>query len=244
MFRNYQEIEEYFEKYQIQNYCGMLKEDVHPGMLIYSNIRGSQKEDGSYYGPNDPEDPKAGYVDGNDLVKINNDNRSWGFTTNSGVEWKGVQLKFQLAVNWGSYITLPSDLMASSVTNGYSNVPAYWTDKVFVYQDVEDISGNVVVHQNLDAQYPNPAFGLNSNTSTFWRMNGASITLRNITLAYAIPKKAAHFIGIESCRINVTGQNMLTLLNPYPNDLYDPMSGSIGNYPNLRRISVGLNVSF
>jgi TonB-linked SusC/RagA family outer membrane protein len=244
MFRNYQDIEEYFDKYQIVNYCGLTKENVHPGMLIYSNIRGSQKEDGSYYGPNDPEDPKAGYVDGNDLVKINNDSRTWGFTTNAGVEWKGLQLKFQLSTNWGSYITMPSNLMASSVSNGYSNVPDYWVDKVFVYQDVTDASGNIVVRQNLDAKYPNPAFSLNSNTSTFWRMNGASITLRNITLAYAIPKRIANSAGIESCRINVTGQNMLTLLNPYPDNLYDPLSGSIGSYPNLRRITVGLNVSF
>jgi TonB-linked SusC/RagA family outer membrane protein len=239
MFRSYQEIEEYFDKYQIVNYCGLTKENVHPGMLIYNNIRGSQKEDGSYYGPNDPEDPKAGYVDGNDLVPINNNSRTWGFTTNAGVEWKGLQLKFQLSASWGSYTTMNSDLMASSGSS-----PAYWTNKVFVYQDVTDASGNIVVHKNLDAKYPNPAFGLNSNTSTFWRMNEASITLRNITLAYALPKKVSNFIGIESCRINVTGQNMLTLLNPYPDNFYDPMAGSVGRYPNLRRINVGLNISF
>jgi TonB-linked SusC/RagA family outer membrane protein len=244
MFRNYQEIEEYFATYNIVNYCGLTKENVHPGMLIYSNIRGSQKADGTYYGPNDPEDPKAGYVDSNDMVKINNDSRTWGFTTNTGVEWMGVQLKFQLSASWGNYITMPSSLMASGISSGYTNVPAYWDNKVFVYQDVTDASGNIVVRQNLDAKYPNPAFGLNSYTSTFWKMNGASVTLRNVTLAYNLPKKFTKFVGIESCRLNVTGQNMLTLLNPYPNDLYDPMTGSVGNYPNLRRITVGLNIAF
>ncbi|MDR2840096.1 MAG: TonB-dependent receptor [Paludibacter sp.] len=245
MFRNYQEIEEYFDKYQIVNYCGLTKENVHPGMLIYNDIRGSYKGNGSpedknnYYAIDDPADPKRGYVDGNDMVKINNDSRTWGFTTNAGIDWKGLQLKFQLAASWGGYDMFSSNLMASSTAT-----PAYWTGKIFSYQDVTDGSGNIVVHQNRDAKYPNPAFGLNSNASTFWRRNGASITLRNITLAYAVPKKITKFVGIESCRINVTGQNMLTILSPYPRDLYDPMSGSLGNYPNLRRITVGLNVSF
>jgi TonB-linked SusC/RagA family outer membrane protein len=245
MFRNYQEIEEYFDKYQITNYCGLTKENVHPGMLIYNNIRGSQKEDGTYYGPNDPDDPRAGYVDGNDLVKINNRSNTWGFTTNAGVDWKGISLKFQLSASWGNNITgLPSGTTPGSITNGYTNVPAFWADNMFVYRDVLDAQDRVVVHQNLDAKYPNMAFGLNSNTSTFWLMNGLNLTLRNITLAYALPKKVAHFIGIESCRINITGQNMLTLYNPYPDHFYDPMAGSLSSYPNLRRFNVGLNVSF
>jgi TonB-linked SusC/RagA family outer membrane protein len=245
MFRNYQEIEEYFDKYQITNYCGLTKENVHPGMLIYNNIRGSQKEDGTYYGPNDPNDPKAGYVDSNDMVKLNNRSNTWGFTTNAGIDWKGISLKFQFSANWGKYITeMPSGSFPRSITNGYTNVPAFWADNMFVYRDVLDNQDRVVVHQNLDAKYPNMAFSLNEYTSTFWLMNGLNLTLRNITLAYALPKKAAQFIGIEGCRINITGQNMLTLYNPYPDNFYDPLAGSPANYPNLRRITVGLNVSF
>lgn len=244
MFRNYQEIEEYFDMYQIQNYCGMTKENVHPGMLIYNNIRGSQKADGSYYGPNDPEDPKAGYVDGNDQVKINNRSNTWGFTMNAGADYKGVSLKFQLGASWGNYTFMPGSAMPGSITNGYSNVPAFWADNVFVYKDVVDAQGNVVVKQNLDAKYPNMAFGLNSYTSTYWRLNGLNLTLRNVTLAYSLPKSITEHLGIEGARINITGQNMLTLYNPYPDNFYDPMSGSLGNYPNLRRITAGINVSF
>jgi TonB-linked SusC/RagA family outer membrane protein len=244
LFRNYQEIEEYFDKYQIVNYMGMTKENVHPGMLIYNNIRGSQKEDGSYYGPNDPEDPKAGYVDGNDLVKINNRSNTWGFTMNTGGEWKGLSLKFQLAASWGGYNFFPSNSITNSISNGYTNAPTFWTGNMFVYQDVLDAQGNVVVPQNLDAKYPNMRFSSNSVTSTFWRVNGARFTLNNITLAYVLPKKITNYLGIESCRMNITGQNMLTLYNPYPDNFYDPMSGSYGNYPNLRRITAGLNITF
>lgn len=244
MFRNYQEIEEYFAKYNIKNYCGLTKENVHPGMLIYNNIRGSQKSDGSYYGPNDPDDPKAGYVDGNDLVKINNRSNTWGFTMNAGAEWKGLSVKFQIAANWGDYTFMPSNAMPGSITNGYTNYPAFWENNIFVYKDIKDAQGNIVVHQNLDAKYPNMAFNLNSYTSTFWKMNGLDLTLRDVTLAYSLPNSVARYFGIESARINITGQNMLTLYNPYPDHFYDPMSGSIGNYPNLRRITAGINVSF
>lgn len=34
MFRSYQEINEYFDKYSITKYLGNTKENVHPGMLI------------------------------------------------------------------------------------------------------------------------------------------------------------------------------------------------------------------
>ena len=77
MFHTNQEIEEYFDKYQIKSYMGMTKDNVRPGMLIYNNIQGTQKADGSYYGPNDPNDPKAGYVDENDKVLISNRSNPW-----------------------------------------------------------------------------------------------------------------------------------------------------------------------
>ena len=39
-------------------------------------------------------------------------------------------------------------------------------------------------------------------------------------------------------------KNMLSLFNPYPDKFTDPMAGIYGNYPNLRRITLGINVSF
>ena len=41
MFRSFQDIDEYFAKYNITTYMGMTKDKVRPGMLIYKDVRGA-----------------------------------------------------------------------------------------------------------------------------------------------------------------------------------------------------------
>ena len=42
----------------------------------------------------------------------------------------------------------------------YTNMPSFWnTDNMFVYNDVVDASGNVVVKANRNAKYPNLRWG-------------------------------------------------------------------------------------
>ena len=50
-------------------------------------------------------------------------------------------------------------------------------------------------------------------------------------------------IGIESCRFNITGQNLLSFYNPYPDNFIDPMT-TYGNYPTLRKFTIGVNLTF
>ena len=64
MFRSYQEINEYFDKYSITKYLGNTKENVHPGMLIYKDVRGQYDESTGTFGPAD------GIVDEQDYIKI------------------------------------------------------------------------------------------------------------------------------------------------------------------------------
>jgi len=253
MFHNYQEIEEYFAKYQIKSYMNMTKDQVRPGMLIYNNIRGSQKADGTYYGPNDPNDPKAGYVDANDKVLISNRSNPWGFTVNMGGEWKGFSFSTQIGANWGGYTYLPGDArgISSLVSTAsgynvmeYTNLPSFWANNMFVYQNVLDDKGNVVAEQNLTAKYPNLHYSINSEQSTFWRVSATTVSIKTLTVAYSLPKNWVKAAGIESCRLNATVQNVLSLYNPYPDSFIDPMSGTYGRYPTLRRINIGVNVSF
>jgi len=253
MFHNYQEIEEYFDKYQIKSYMGMTKDKVSPGMLIYNNIRGSQKTDGTYYGPNDPNDPKAGYVDVNDKVLISNRSNPWGFTVNLGGDWKGLSFNSQIGANWGGYTYLPGDArgissLVSTATGynvmEYTNLPSFWANNMFVYENVLDNLGNVVAEKNQTAKYPNLRYSINNEQSTFWRVSATSVSIKTLTVAYSLPKNWVKAASIESCRINATVQNVLSLYNPYPDSFIDPMSGTYGRYPTLRRITIGVNVSF
>lgn len=254
MFKSYQEIGEYFAANNIETYLGRTQADVHPGMLIYKNIRGSRKEDGTYFAPGDPADPTSNVIDKNDMVKISKyRSNPYGFTINMGGDWKGLSFSAQLAASWGSYTIMPTEAISNksivSTASGYdvmqyTNLPSFWSGNMFSYEDVLDDQGNIVAPQNLDAKYPNLRFaGVNSVASTFWKQNNASVQLRNITLAYSLPKPLVRKIGLESCRFNVTGQNMLSLYNPYPEKFMSPMS-SYSTYPTLRRITMGVNVSF
>ena len=246
MFRSFQDIEEYFAKYNITSYLGMTKDQVRPGMLIYKDIRSAQQNDGTYLGP-----------DGNintsdDLVQLSNRANPYHVTLNLNAEWKGLAVTAQIGASWGGYSTIPSAaLNPTDGTNSgwnnleYLNMPSFWNpDNMFVYEDVIDGAGNVTVAQNLDGYYPNMRYSsVNSNTSTFWRVSGTRVTLNRLTLAYSLPKKWTSAIGISNVRVSVTGQNLLSFYNPYPDNFSDPMMG-YGAYPTLRKFTIGLNVTF
>ena len=242
MFRSFQDIEEYFEKYHITSYMGMTKDKVRPGMLIYKDVRGAYNaETGTYAGPD-------GVVDANnDQVCLSNRSNPYGFTINAGADWKGVSLTAQFGASWGGYTLIPAEArgVASGSNLEFYNMPSFWNpDNMYSYQDVYDGSGNIVVKENRDAEYPNLAYGINANASSFWRVSAASIRLSRLTLAYTFPNKWFQKIGVKNVRLNVTGQNLINFYNPYPDKFMNPMAGSYGKYPNLRKWTVGVNLSF
>ena len=243
MFRSFQDIEEYFEKYNITSYMGMTKDKVRPGMLIYKDVRGAYDDaTGTYAGPD-------GIVDkDNDQVQLGTRGNIYGFTMNLGADWKGVSLTAQFNANWGGYTTVPAQAIgvASGSNVEFYNMPSFWDpDNVYVYQDIYDGSGNLVMKQNRDAYYPNLAYqSVNSVASSFWRVSAARVTLNRLTLAYTLPKQWFQKVGIKSCRINVTGQNLINFYNPYPDKFTSPLAGAYGAYPNLRKWTVGINLSF
>lgn len=246
MFRSFQDIEEYFEKYNITQYCGKTKDQVRPGMLIYKDIRGTLQDDGVTYGGPD------GVVDSNDYVQLSNRSNPYHFTLNIGADYKNFSLTAQLNASWGGYSFVPGNALTPNDEKNsgwevleYLNMPSFWNpDNMFVYEDIYDGSGNLVQAANRNGNLPNMRHAdVNSATSTFWRVSGTRITLNRMTLAYKVPSEICKYIGIQSCRFNVTGQNLLSLYNPYPDNFIDPMM-SYGSYPALRKFTLGINVTF
>ena len=241
MFRSYQEIQEYFTTYGITNYLGNTIKDVHPGMLIYRDIRGAQNQDGTWQ-------PADGIINDNDRIEISHRaSNTYGFTVNLGAEWKSLSLSAQFNANWGGYDLV--DKSAYYLKEGYkdvlyTNMPSFWSD-MFVYEDIKDAQGNVTVPANRDARFPNLRYmDVNSQASTFWKVSATSISLRNITLAYTLPKDWTSLVGIESCRLNFTCQNAINFTSPYPDHFMNPWAGAYGKYPNLRKYTLGVNISF
>lgn len=238
MFRSYQEINEYFDKFGITKYLGNTKENVHPGMLIYKDVRGQYNESTGTFGPAD------GVIDEQDYIKISHrSGNPYGGTLNFGFSYKDFSISAQFGASWGAYSLVPTTLRKESYSE-YSNVSAMWKD-MFVYEDIYDAKNVVTVEQNRNAKYPNIRYSsVNGAPSTFWKVSAASVQLRNMTIAYALPKEWLKVIGVSSCRFNLTCQNMFNFLNPYPNDVWASWAGSYGYYPNLRKFTLGVNVSF
>ncbi|WP_163273740.1 TonB-dependent receptor [Dysgonomonas sp. 511] len=177
IFRSYQEIEEYFAKYNITNYLGKNKSDIHPGMLIYKDVRGKNNGDGTW------EQTPDGIIDKDaDRVKISSrSNNIYSLSMNLNAEWKSFSLSAQIGASWGGYSVLSKNVRSVYNnllnTSGYNsmqwtNMPSFWADNMFVYEDVLDASGNVVAEANRNAKYPNLMFDdINSLTSTFWKIS-------------------------------------------------------------------------
>ena len=238
MFRSYQEINEYFDKYSITKYLGNTKETVHPGMLIYKVVRGQYDESTGTFGPAD------GIVDEQDYIKISHRaSNPYGGTLNFGFSYKDFSISAQFGASWGAYSLVPTTMRKESYSE-YSNVSAMWKD-MFVYEDIYDANNIVTVAQNRNAKYPNIRYSsVNGAPSTFWKVSAATVQLRNMTVAYALPKEWLKIIGISSCRFNLTCQNVFNFLNPYPEGAWASWAGSYGYYPNLRKFTLGVNVSF
>ena len=246
MFRSFQDIEEYFEKYNITSYLGKTKDQIRPGMLIYKDVRSAMQGDGTYLGPDGIVDEK------NDLVRLSNRSNPYHITLHLNGEWKGLSITAQLNASWGGYSMIPGTALTpyDGSNSGwknleYVNMPSFWNpDNMFVYDNIYDGAGNLVVEQNLNGQYPNLRWAdVNNKTSTFWRVSGTRVTLDRLTLAYTLPQKWTSKIGISNVRVNVTGQNLLSFYNPYPDKFINPMMG-YGAYPTLRKFTIGLNVTF
>ena len=242
MFRSFQDIQEYVEKYNITSYMGKSVDNIRPGMLIYRDVRGMRQEDGTYAGPD-------GVVSADDdMVRLSTRRSNpYGFTLNLGADYKDFSLTAQLNASWGSYTTLPGQAIKAAYGNDATNMPSFWNpDNVFVYQDIVDGSGNTVIAANRNGNLPNinDDFAyVNNVASSFWRISNTRVTLNRLTLAYKLPAQWMKFIGIQSARINVTGQNLISFHNPYPDNFMDPMC-SYGSYPRLRKWTIGVNLTF
>lgn len=240
MFRSYQEIEEYFKKYNITSYLGKTQNEVEPGMLIYEDIRGPKDENGNYTAPD-------GVIDSNvDLVQISHrESNPYHANMSLNFVYKSFSLQATFQAEWGAYTLVPSGLRGESFGKmETTNISTMWRD-MYVYDDVLDASGNVVAYANRDGRWPNIQYSsINSQASTFWKMPATEVYLRNLSIAYNLPQSWVHKLGLSSVRFNMTAQNLLSFYNGIPGHYWDNFAGTYGSYPQVRKITFGLKVSF
>ncbi len=87
----------------------------------------------------------------------------------------------------------------------------------------------------------------NFAASDFWLINGSYIRLKNIELGYTLPVRWTQQVGIEKCKVYVSGYNVLTF---FPLDYLDPEAdtkpaNTFGSYyPPVGTYTFGLLLQF
>ena len=174
-----------------------------------------------------------GDIDDDDRTYIGNGMPDWSFGLNFSASWKD----FDFYMLWQS--TVGNDIL--DVTRrtdiSESNMPAYmlgrWTG------------------EGTSNKYPRLVRGDNVNwqMSDLYVQDGSYLRLKNIQLGYTLPVKWTKAVLIQSLRVYVAAENLLTFTN-YRG--YDPEISSGGTslgvdygvYPQPRTLLCGVNLKF
>jgi hypothetical protein len=101
---------------------------------------------------------------------------------------------------------------------------------------------------NPNAAFPRLAYSEINNiqNSSFWVKDAAYLRIKNIQLGYTFNRNTLR--KIQQLRLFVSGQNLITFDNFWPGyDVEAPVTtdyGSANWYPQMKVISVGLNIVF
>lgn len=100
-------------------------------------------------------------------------------------------------------------------------------------------------NRNLYAFWPRLSPNIvhnNTQTSTWWMHNGSFIRLKTVELGYTFSQKALKKVGVQSLRLYLTGNNLLTFSKF---KLWDAEMGNNGlGYPIQRVYNIGININF
>lgn len=191
------------------------------GQILYKDIRSANEVLGA-----------DGKVDSNDwdyLSRKADPRINYGFGFN--VEWKGISLE-ALFQGVGAY-----DRMIRTA-NGDG---VFQVDRPYF----ELWAGDVWTPENVNAKYPaatgewNPEYG--AAGSTFWMRNGAYLRLKNLNIAYTLPKQWYAQLGVDKVQVFGNGTNLFCISGM---DEHDPEQDKLDSYPIMRTFTVGLNINF
>lgn len=100
--------------------------------------------------------------------------------------------------------------------------------------------------EHHDATYPRVTRSSQTNfaISSFWLQNASYVRLKNLTIGYTLPGEWLAKVGISNAKLFLTGENLFTFTGL--DGGLDPEEGSERgwSYSNVKKLSVGVKVSF
>lgn len=227
-------------------------EDFEEGSLN-SNLLGGKLRDGviRYQGEN----PNPGDIKFKDLDKdgkiftgdntvdnpgdrkiIGNTNRRYQYGFSAQATWNGFDVSLFIQGVGKRDLFIVNDLTypySSNYGTLYSNLLNYWT-----IDNIDAFYGRIYNLGGGNSKY-------NKLVQTRLLQNGAYMRLKNITLGYSLPYQWLSRAKINSLRIFVSGDDLLTKkhlprgVDPELND-----QGYGAQYPIMQKLSIGLNLNF
>ncbi|MGV8962115.1 MAG: SusC/RagA family TonB-linked outer membrane protein [Candidatus Saccharimonadaceae bacterium] len=193
--------------------------DIMPGDIKYKDINGD------------------GIINNDDIVPIGATTRpNLIYGLGVSTTWKGLDfnLHFQGA--------------------GKSN---FFIDGYTIYPFVNGEWGNILdgmansnrwilgVNEDPNAEYPRLSYGGHSNNyrpSTYWLRDGSYLRLKTLEIGYTLPKVLTTKLYLNSVRVHIIGQNLLTFSKF---KLWDPEMGSSNGmkYPLGKTVTFGLSLN-
>lgn len=204
------------------------KAKLRPGMLAYQDLHGALDSEGNLGAPN------GQIADKEDFAKLSKTNKTYGFNTRLGFNWKGLSFNTQIATSWGGIRTLHNYKINTSSNQMLWSPESYWRD---MFDE----------NLNPNGRYPNMGYNGDANIiadSDFWTTNTFRCYIRNMSLGYSLPSKWIKPAKLEAVAISITGNNLWDFYNPYPGHYTNMYDSSLTPYPTLRSWTVGVNLSF
>ncbi len=224
MFKNQGDIDNYVKQYGITSLFGKAPDELRPGMLYYRDVRGALQADGTFAGPD-------GIIDTNDQIKLaKKAENHYGFGFTLKANWKGIGFDCVIAGSFGGWAEIDArDQLDNAISKNYQSLPVIWGD---IYDPVINPGGKM----------PNPNWSDISlaPVSNFWRVSAFRMGIRNMNLSYTLPKRVVQAMKITNARFALTALNPLQFFNPYS---YRAPEGAYDTFPNLRTISLGVNLT-
>lgn len=199
--------------------------DPYLGGLIFEDIRGDDYSEGP-----------DGKIDNNDWDILSNNATpriNYGFGFN--VEWKRITVETHFQ-GVGAY-----DRMIGNQEGGGLN---QYGGSVRPYYPLW--AGDVWTPDNTDSKYPRPIgkswYESGGAGSSFWIRNGAYLRLKNLNIAYSLPKSIINRVALNEAKIFFTGTNLFVF--SAMTELHDPEQKSYDSYPLMKSFTFGLQVKF
>lgn len=214
---------------------------LYPGDIKIEDLNGNGYID---RGKNTVDDPGDRKIIGNAAPRY-----IYGFRL--ALDWNGIYANafFQGVGKQDWYPSSEASIFWGQYNRPYGQIPSWHM-------------GNYWTEDNRDAYLPrytgyySPLYGGTSRANTRYMQNVAYLRCKNIQVGYNFPKSITEKLHMQQLGIYVSGENLFTwsplykrskdlnVSNIYGTDSEFSSTGDGYNYPMMKSISVGLNVTF